>query len=724
MTLSRSSPRAKPRWLFALGAVGVLTLAVAALAAGVHDLGLFELDRNAATAGGAQPRADDWNDVYGQIAADGNSEGADDRCTALGAVECAFVSDPQGTTIYTTGGSKDDLDIPNWRHTGGNVPPKDEILNAYAAKYVVPSGPDAGDEILYFGADRWAQNGSADFGFWFFRNEIGTNADGTFSGTHVGTLASPGDILILGTFTQGGATSNIRVFRWVGTGGNATANGTVQGPDGSFGDCVAAASGDDGCGTVNAGLVPVAWPYEPKSGAAGSIPDGGFVEGGINLSEINLAGCFRSFLAETRSSPSVDAQLKDFVLGNFEACDSSLTTTPGSAATPSVALTDSDNDNLPDVSIGTGSVQVKDKATLTVNGSATWSGSLRFFICGPISTGECTSGGIQIGSAIAVNNATAQPIDSAAATLTSAGRYCWRGEFASATTGVPGDTDASTGECFEVLPVTPALTTQAVASAVNFGQAVQDTASLQGTASQPGTNGPGSSLTPPQYPSINATNGAAAGGSIQFTLLKADCVTLATGSGTNPQSVSVSGNNASYGPVSFTPDAPGTYYWKAQYIPASGDPNNIGSTHNAACDDSNETVVVRQAPTEISTGQSVYPNDSATVSVAEANQGTGSVQGSVKFRLYDSLANCQASTPSDTVGQGGLLYRQIVNLPGNAFSSTVGTTNTTVAVSADTTVYWLVEFTSTNSAQVGRKSVCAESTELDFTNDGGPGSAP
>ena len=54
------------------------------------------------------------------------------------------------------------------------MPPKDEITNAYAAKYVV-----AGHEILYFGADATAQNGSADFGFWFFRNEISTNADGT-----------------------------------------------------------------------------------------------------------------------------------------------------------------------------------------------------------------------------------------------------------------------------------------------------------------------------------------------------------------------------------------------------------------------------------------------------------------------------------------------------------------------------------------------------------------
>jgi hypothetical protein len=75
------------------------------------------------------------------------------------------------------------------------VPPKDEIENAMAALYEV-----SGDQHLYFAADRFANNGSADFGFWFFRNEITLNPDGTFDGVH-----EVGDVLILGTFTQGGA---------------------------------------------------------------------------------------------------------------------------------------------------------------------------------------------------------------------------------------------------------------------------------------------------------------------------------------------------------------------------------------------------------------------------------------------------------------------------------------------------------------------------------------
>jgi hypothetical protein len=700
------SPRRQWTLLVSLAAALAVGLFWIAGASAVHDIGAFELDGDAAPAStGAQPRADDWNDVYAQVNANPNS-----TCSALGAVECAFESDPRCNSIFTTGGSKDDLDIPNWRHTSGNVPPKDEILNAYAAKYISTDAESLGDEILYFGADRWAQNGAADFGFWFFRNAVGMNTDGTFSGTHVGTLTTPGDILILGTFTQGGATSDIRVFKWVGTGGNATSNGTVEGPTGAFGDCVPGSDDDEGCGTVNDGLVPVAWPYEPAQGAAGSIPAGGFVEGGINLSEIGLAGCFRSFLAETRSSPSVDAQLKDFVLGNFEACESNLTTTPGNAATPSVPLTDSNANGLPDIGIGTGTVAVKDRATLTVSQATTWTGTLKFFICGPIaSPGLCTTGGVQIGPAagVTITNATPQPIDSAAANLTSVGRYCWRAEFTSGTTGVPNDTDSSAGECFEVLPVTPALDTAAVTSPVNLGQPVQDNATLSGTATQPGTNGGNAT-----YPSINATNGALAGGKITFTLLKANCTDLATGTGTNPQDVTVSGNNT-YGPVSFTPDAAGTYHWKAQYIPAATDVNNIGSTHNATCNDADETVVVQNFPTTTTTRQFVYPQDKAMITVGA---GAGDLAGSVNFRLYDTLPNCTANggTPAT-----GMLYEELGTAHPIAGASPqfATTNNTTVALTADTTVFWRVTYTSTKGSQPSSSSACVESTAVDFTGD-------
>ena len=91
---------------------------------------------------------------------------------------------------------------------------------------------------------------------------------------------------------------------------------------------------------------------------------------------------------------------------------------------------------------------------------------------------------------------------------------------------------AATDECFTVTPVTPALDTQAGGFTVDFGQPVHghgDARRYGATSRAPmaGSTGP--------TRSINATNGAPAGGTITFTLLKANCTTLATGTGTNPQ---------------------------------------------------------------------------------------------------------------------------------------------------------------------------------------------
>ena len=131
-------------------------------------------------------------------------------------------------------------------------------------------------------------------------------------------------------------------------------------------------------------------------------------------------------------------------------------------------------------------------------------------------------------------------------TVTSA-CYCWRADFTSTTGGVPpasdsaSDSATSTGECFEINPASLMLDTAAVAAAVAKGSAVQDNATLSGTSKQPGTNG---GTTPnvagSQYPSINATNGANAGGAIAFTLVNNDCTTTTTGgTGDNPQSLTV-----------------------------------------------------------------------------------------------------------------------------------------------------------------------------------------
>lgn len=296
--------------------------------------------------------------------------------------------------------------------------------------------------------------------------------------------------------------------------------------------------------------------------------------------------------------------------------------------------------------------------------------------------------------------------------ITSVGRYCWRAEISGdAAAGVPDSSDSSSGECFVVNPVTPVLDTDAGDGPVDFGQPVTDEATLTGTAIQPGSGGIGSDG------SINpATAGEAAGGTITFALYKDDCTTLATGTGANPQDVTTISGDDTYGPVGFTPDEPGTYHWKASY---TGDaPNTLGVTHNDECDDPDESVIVRQIPTEISTDQSVYPNDEATISssVTGKNLPAG---GTVTFRLYDTVANCQLH--GDIVGSGGLLYEEVETLTGGAESETVGTSNTSVAVDDDATVVWYVTYSTGDDAFTGRQSDCVERTAIDFTEDAGPG---
>src|SRR6266511_607012 len=589
---------------------------------------------------------DDWDQVYAAVLANGSpSDTNPNPCSGpawtggADITDCDWIHDPDGKSVFTTGGSKDDLDINtgtapnithNWMWTDSSVPDADDITDAFAAKY---QGPNAGDhQFLFFGADRTAVNGAKDMGFWFFKSPVSLNPDGTFNGQH-----TIGDILLLGTFTQGGAATSIRVFSWVGTGGDT--NNVLQ-TGGAFGDCVPGGS-SNGCNTVNNTTITSPWAYQSKiSGSpANTLYAGALMEGGVDLTGLGLEGCFANFLAETRSSPEIGAQLKDFVLGKFETCGSSLATTPQDAADPPADLTDSNSNGLPDVSIDTGSVQVTDSAELNVNGTNSFSGTLSFHLCGPIASPDtCDTGGVPI-ALDGTNPVTANgTYHSVAATLTEAGRYCWRGDFTSDTQGVPDAHDSSTTECFEVLPVEPTLTTQA-GDDVILGNTITDTASLTGTANQPGDNG-GSD--PGQldntYPSINATNGAPADGTITFTLFGPDdCTTVPTGF--SAVDVSVSGDSTTAYTASFTPTAVGTYTWVAEY---SGDNPNTNGAGPTGCPDANEEVTVT-GTAQLSTAQDWLPNDTATLT------GDTNLTGTLTFSLYND-GTCGADGGSVVYG--------------------------------------------------------------------------
>src|SRR5207248_11343671 len=137
------------------------------------------------------------------------------------------------------------------------------------------------------------------------------------------------------------------------------------------------------------------------------------------------------------------------------------------------------------------------------------------------------------------------------------------------------------------------------AGKVNFGCSVSDRANLTYTANEQSTLGIGSDgsllgSTPP------GTAGGPAQGTITFKLYgPGSCTTLAANFPSAGLTASVNGNGI-YGPVSFTPAAPGVYHWKASY---GGDSPNTNSAAEDNCSNTDEDVTVRQVTPTLSTRQ-------------------------------------------------------------------------------------------------------------------------
>lgn len=413
--------------------------------------------------------------------------------------------------------------------------------------------------------------------------------------------------------------------------------------------------------------------------------DGFFGEAAVDLTATIFGGStaclsFANTIPSTVTGNSDTADYKDTILRTtppISNCTSTTETTPKTGAGGSILGGG--------LSIGTGVVAVKDEAVVSLTGgTATPAGSVAFFLCKVDAPGLCTAGGTSVGSTNLSGGAYPATVLSPTAYVTSAGRYCWRAVFSGdAANGIPTSSDSRANECFTVNPVTPTLGTTAGAD-VLLGNQVTDQASLSGLATQPAT------------PVINltGTGGAAAGGTLTFKLYGPnDCTTVAYTS--TPVAVSGNGNyNAS-----FTPTAPGTYHWVAEY---SGNlPNNNATSHNTTCNDSNETVVVNTVPSSMTTAQSWVPNDSATVTASAG----GPLAGSVTFQLFAS-SDCS----------GSAIYSKTVAVAGSS-PRTVGTDNTT-AQTATGDFSWRVSYDSTNPAQDDIAASCDETSALTIDNDG------
>jgi hypothetical protein len=318
--------RMRPNWLIA--AVG--TVFGAALVGGliltnalaVHGAPFpFELDGNVTDPAGG---LDDWQGVF-DLTGGNTSPIAGNGETFLRDLPTASTQNKE--VQYDAG--KDSLDLDSWtrKSVAKVVPDKDNITDAFAKVYMVDvdgAGSAPLHRVIYFGADRFANNGDAALGFWFFQEAVQLTGTNGFSPKHTARTASHrGDILVQADFVSGGSSSEIQIFEWVGTGGNF-GGGTLQ--EIAFGHANGATvclAGDAACATTNetAGINSF-WPYVPKSGSANHFPSESFFEAGIDMTQLFGDICFNTFLANTRTSHSETADLKDMAFGDFNTCGS------------------------------------------------------------------------------------------------------------------------------------------------------------------------------------------------------------------------------------------------------------------------------------------------------------------------------------------------------------------------------------------------------------------
>jgi hypothetical protein len=344
---------------------------------------------------------------------------------------------------------------------------------------------------------------------------------------------------------------------------------------------------------------------------------------------------------------------------------------------------------------------VHDTATVTGNQAAdTPSGTVTFFLCGPIATGSCDSGGTNIGTGTLSGTGKTASADSpnvnTSGNALTPGRYCFRATWPGDTNYPPTLTEFGgangTNECFTVQTIsTTTKTTPSAGSGgtVTFGSSVTDHALV--TANQSGDGTPT--------------------GTVTFFVCNPDQV---SGSGTCPdpngtqvgspvdtQAVDGSSPPASSAESSaVTVNKTGTWCFRAVYTPGGANGGNYTGSSDAS---SGECFTVTDT-TASTSAQDWLPNDTATITSANGAH----LNGTLSAQLYTG-DNCGATSGSAVSGQN---YSK--NLSDAASPATLTTNNTTFEVKDSSAVSWLVTFTSTDNNVAGSRH--CESTSLTITN--------
>lgn len=380
---------------------------------------------------------------------------------------------------------------------------------------------------------------------------------------------------------------------------------TVFGPQG--GAPITCSTGGTTVGTAS---VPGTSPYHPSSAFTPTAP-------GTYWWYTSYSGDANN---NSATSTCASTMAKTVVTGNYiTALTATGPSSSGTVGTP----------------IPAGSI----KAALS-GASTSSTGTITFKVFGPSGTApSCGTGGTQVGTGTTVSgNNTYQP--TAAFTPTVAGVYWWYASY-----GGDSNDNSAASTCGSAMAQT---TVGALSPAI--------------TAAGPSS---GTTGTPILGPSISATlsSGYSPTGTVTFTVFGPTVLTgypstCGTG-GTTVGTATVSGNGSYSSNGSFTPPAPGYYWWYASY---GGDTNN--NMANSVCGSSmSETVVTGKAsPTLLLTAPGTGTIHSAIVaSSVTATLGGGYLPTGTNALSFYVVA--QAGAP--TTCTGGTLVGT-VNVTGDA----------------------------------------------------------
>jgi hypothetical protein len=357
--------------------------------------------------------------------------------------------------------------------------------------------------------------------------------------------------------------------------------------------------------------------------------------------------------------------------------------------------------------------QVRDTATVTgsvstINPSATVLPT--FFLCSFAagSTSVCDTGGTNIGSGTLASSSggvtswTSPYVNTSTVPIT-AGRYCFRAEWAGDTHYVGalkewGGT-SGTSECFTVSQInTQTVTTpndgthlSTAVTTITLGSSIYDTAVVTGTAA--GNDPTGSvvfSVCQVASPGTCASGGTLVGNANGVTLVSDGVANTYTSSATS---------------VAFTPPSTGRYCFRGDYG---------GSTiYNASSDSAPSECFTVTDTTGITSAQTWLPNDSATLSSTNG----ATLSGTLSFTLYDG-PDCGIHKSDGTVGTVVLRTAESFPIASGTASpvtkSTTNGTNNTVNVTSTEKTSWKVVFTSNDPLVTGFTR--CESSNLTVTN--------